>query len=290
MTTDQMISTFDQADLAQFDDDGGAPTTRLRPQPASTRTRPAEPTFRISGERPRLSLTPVRGQGSFAGAWWPQTLRLAHELPGLVTALSTADETITRVSVNGDAWTDIPGRLAQPGRPTIRGGCWFRTLDPHVVTWAATNPPSHDPSRHCCRTGERGAQVGCRRPVGRSTQLDPARRRERQSPFPAPPGSGSCGALHDGHTTRTCRDTASQPRRLRSEPMPHAGGTAHLRFAADARRTGVGADSLASQWPATGPPQRLDREVDDDGYAVPTPRPTGPLTQRKRRTFSGKAP
>lgn len=134
MTTDQMISTFDQADLTRFDDDGGAPTTRLRPQPASTRPRPAEPTSGISEDRLCLSLAPVRGQGSFDGAWWPQTLRLAHELPGLVTALSTADETITRVSVNGDAWTDIPSRLAQPGRPTVRVGCWFRTLDPHVVT------------------------------------------------------------------------------------------------------------------------------------------------------------
>ncbi|WP_131766132.1 DUF5994 family protein [Candidatus Protofrankia californiensis] len=132
MTTSQMISPLDRVDLARFDDDGGAPT-RLRPQPTGTRTRPADPTSRVRGDVPRLSLTPLRGQGSFDGGWWPRTLTLANELPGLVTALTTADETITRVSVNGDTWTDIPDRLTQPGRPTLRVS-WFRTLDPHVVT------------------------------------------------------------------------------------------------------------------------------------------------------------
>jgi hypothetical protein len=140
MTTGQTISLLDQADFARFDDDGGAPTP-LRPQPTGTGARPADPTSGV-GVRvgvgvgtggPRLSLTPLRGQGSFDGGWWPRTLSLADELPELVTELAAADETVTRVSVNGDTWTDIPGRLAQPGRPALRVS-WYRTLDPHVVT------------------------------------------------------------------------------------------------------------------------------------------------------------
>ena len=52
--------------------------------------------------------------------------------------------------------------------------------------------------------------------------------------------------------------------------------------------------SALTVWPAGG--QRQARcnawigNVDDDGYAVPTPRRPGPPTQRERRTFSGKAP
>jgi hypothetical protein len=128
MTTGQMISTLDQADFARFDDDGGAPS-RLRPQP--TQARPDEP---------RLSMAPARGQGAFDGGWWPRTLILADELPGLVTALRTADEPITRVSVNGDAWPNIPDRLAQLGRPALRVS-WYRTLDPHVVTLGGGTRP-----------------------------------------------------------------------------------------------------------------------------------------------------
>ncbi len=141
MTTGQAISVLilDQRDLARFDDDGGAPT-RLRPRPAGSPAQPADPTSGVSGGGPRLSLTPVRGRGSVHGAWWPRTLNLADELPGLVTALSTTSETITSVSVNGDSWTDIPRRVAQPGRPALRVS-WFRTMDPHVVTLGGGNRP-----------------------------------------------------------------------------------------------------------------------------------------------------
>jgi hypothetical protein len=133
MTTGQTISISDRADFARFDDDGGAPA-HLRPQPTGTGTGagPAGPTSGVGAGGPRLSLAPVRGRGSVDGGWWPRTSRLVDELPGLVAALSAADEAITRVSVNGDAWTDIPSRLAQPGGPTLRVS-WFRTLDPHVV-------------------------------------------------------------------------------------------------------------------------------------------------------------
>jgi hypothetical protein len=134
-----MISAFDQAGFARFDDDGGAPA-RLRPRPAGSRAQPVDPTSGTSGGGPRLSLAAVRGRGSVDGGWWPQTLNLADELPGLVTALSTTDETITRVSVNGDSWTDIPNRVAQPGRPALRVS-WFRTLDPHVVTLGGGRRP-----------------------------------------------------------------------------------------------------------------------------------------------------
>jgi hypothetical protein len=139
MTTGQTISILDQGDFARFDDDGGAPT-RLRPQPTGSHAQPADPTSGVSEGEPRLSLAPVRGRGSIDGAWWPRTLNLADELPGLVTALSTTNETITRVSVNGDSWTDIPNRVAQPGRPALRVS-WFRTLDPHVVTLGGGNRP-----------------------------------------------------------------------------------------------------------------------------------------------------
>jgi hypothetical protein len=141
MMTDQTISVLDQGDFARFDDDGGAPTRhRLRPRATVSPTRPADPTSGVSGDGPRLSVAPVRGRGSVDGAWWPRTLNLADELPGLVTALSTTNETITRVSVNGDVWTDIPNRVAQPGWPTLRVS-WFRTLDPHVVTLGGGNRP-----------------------------------------------------------------------------------------------------------------------------------------------------
>jgi hypothetical protein len=137
--TDQTISVLDQGDFARFDDDGGAPT-RLRLRPTGSPIRPAHPTSGVSGGGPRLSVTPVRGRGSVDGAWWPRTLNLADELPGLVAALSTTNETITRVSVNGDIWTDIPNRVAQPGRPALRVS-WFRTMDPHVVTLGGGNRP-----------------------------------------------------------------------------------------------------------------------------------------------------
>ncbi|EIV93565.1 DUF5994 family protein [Frankia sp. QA3] len=151
MTTSLKVLPADRADFARFDDDGGAPTASplavtdraraLARSPASGGRRTPDVDRRLAAPAPepggagapRLSLSPARGQGSFDGGWWPRTMRLADELSGLLTALATADENIRRVSVNGDAWTAIPGLAEGPGLPRARVN-WFRTLDPRVVT------------------------------------------------------------------------------------------------------------------------------------------------------------
>lgn len=142
MTAGQMIPTFDPAEGARFDDDG-APA-RLGPRPLRTVARTPAPDLGavvVGDVAPRLAMTPVLGRGPFDGVWWPRTLRLADELPGLIAALASVDDTIYRVSVNGDAWSDIPSRLPRPVRPAVRVS-WYRTLDPHVVTVGGeTRPP-----------------------------------------------------------------------------------------------------------------------------------------------------
>lgn len=92
-------------------------------------------TVEVGGDASRVSLAAVRGEGSFDGGWWPRSLRLADELPGLVEALTNVGETITRVSVNGDTWSEVPARVAHPmtGRPSLRVG-WYRTLDANTIT------------------------------------------------------------------------------------------------------------------------------------------------------------
>lgn len=131
MTTGQLVSLPDRADSARFDDDGGAPDG-FSVTSASTPVTPS------AADGPRLSLGQARGRGSFDGAWWPRSWRLARELPALVAALSAAGDTTARVSVNGDIWTDIPSRVAQTTRPPLRVS-WFHTLDPHTVTLGAGN-------------------------------------------------------------------------------------------------------------------------------------------------------
>ncbi|MBL7495618.1 hypothetical protein I6A84_20015 [Frankia sp. CNm7] len=131
MTTGRTSALLDQADAARFDDDGGAPT-RLQVAPAGMRPEPA------AGGALRLSLAPAHGRGSFDGAWWPRTWHLASELPALVAALSATGETPSRMSVNGDIWTDIPHLLPRPARPPLRIS-WFRALDPHTVTLSSGN-------------------------------------------------------------------------------------------------------------------------------------------------------
>jgi len=132
MTADQITALLDQADSARFDDDGGAPATL---QGAVVDVPAGAP----SGVG-RLSWAPARGQGSFDGAWWPRSWRLTSELPPLIAALSTAGETIRRMSVNGDIWTDIPHWFTQPARPPVKVS-WYRTLDPHTVTLSGGNRP-----------------------------------------------------------------------------------------------------------------------------------------------------
>ncbi|MCM3923518.1 DUF5994 family protein, partial [Frankia sp. AiPs1] len=117
MMTSPHVLPADRDDMARFDGDGGAP-----PQPLATRA------FAT-----RLSLSPARGQGSFDGSWWPRTMGLAEELPGLLAALAGAGEGVRRMSVNLDAWTAIPRQAEGPKLPRVRVDS-FRTLDPRVVT------------------------------------------------------------------------------------------------------------------------------------------------------------
>ncbi|WP_256804706.1 DUF5994 family protein [Frankia sp. ACN10a] len=140
MTTSQHIPPADRVDIARFDDDGGAPSQSSVPRPAAppATASPAEPGGAdagggVAGAAPRLTLSPDRGEGSFDGGWWPRTMRLTDELPGLLTALAGADESVRRVCVNGDAWTAIPSLAGGSGLPRARVD-WFRTLDRRVVT------------------------------------------------------------------------------------------------------------------------------------------------------------
>jgi hypothetical protein len=135
MTVGQKSSSLDQVDYARFDDDGGRPAGR-RSVLTSTGVGPVEPVVPAptgADAVRRLSLARARGRGSFDGAWWPRTLSLAGELPGLVASLSAAGGTISHVSVNGDTWVDIPREFARPGRHPLRVS-WFRALDPHLIT------------------------------------------------------------------------------------------------------------------------------------------------------------
>jgi Family of unknown function (DUF5994) len=143
MTTGQTTTLLDQVDFARFEDDGGRPTGR-RSVLTSTGVGPVEPAGPAGLPRDdavrRLSLTRARGRGSFDGAWWPRTLNLAGELPGLVAALAAVGDPISHLSVNGDAWADIPRELARPGRPPLRVS-WFRALDPYLVTLDSGHRP-----------------------------------------------------------------------------------------------------------------------------------------------------
>jgi hypothetical protein len=134
MATVSNVSTLDQTDLARLDDDGGP-----APQIRSRRSRQIDGEPPVGGGGPRLSMSPVRGRDNVDGAWWPRTVSLAGELPGLITALSAGD-VISRVSVNGHAWSDIPDRVAQRARPAVRVS-WFMTLDPHVITLGRRTGP-----------------------------------------------------------------------------------------------------------------------------------------------------
>jgi hypothetical protein len=163
MATVASVSTLDQTDLARLDDDGG-PAPRIR-------SRLIDGELPVDGGGPRLSMSPVRGRDNdnVDGAWWPRTVSLAGELPGLITALSAGD-VISRVSVNGHAWNDIPDRVAQPARPAVRVS-WFMALDPHVITLGRTTGPrirllvippaaATGPSRALLRRAATGRIVG----------------------------------------------------------------------------------------------------------------------------------
>lgn len=80
----------------------------------------------------RLALIdPPAERTTLDGAWWPRTVSLGDELPGLVQELHRRGIRVTRVAYNPDAWEAAPRRLAADGR-TIRLG-WFHGIDPQLL-------------------------------------------------------------------------------------------------------------------------------------------------------------
>ncbi len=135
MTTGQVSLASDRAAFARFDDDdGGARTALGVASPGTPLAPPAD------DRELRLSLLAPGGRGSFDGAWWPYSWRLAEEAPALIAALAAAGEPVSRMSVNGDVWTDIPGQLSRPNRSPLRIS-WYRTIDPHTVTLTSGDRP-----------------------------------------------------------------------------------------------------------------------------------------------------
>ena len=72
-------------------------TTALQPPP------PSHPLLRLAphGGMPR----PIDG------AWWPRSHDLLAELPRLLAGLPRAWGHITSITVNGAAWSAVPGRM-----------------------------------------------------------------------------------------------------------------------------------------------------------------------------------
>jgi hypothetical protein len=82
--------------------------------------------------RVRLALIdPPAERTTLDGAWWPRTVSLGDELPGLVEELHRRGIRVTRVTYNPDSWEAAPRRMAADGR-TIRLG-WFRSIDPQLL-------------------------------------------------------------------------------------------------------------------------------------------------------------
>ena len=60
----------------------------------------------------RLRLAPHGGMPRpIDGAWWPRSYDLLAELPRLLAGLPRAWGHITSVTVNGAAWSAVPGRM-----------------------------------------------------------------------------------------------------------------------------------------------------------------------------------
>jgi hypothetical protein len=100
--------------------DSTNPTTAVPPAGKS-----APPELRL-----RLDST-LAGGGVLDGGWWPRSRDPHAELPVLIAGLDTALGTITRVTLNLDAWDSAPRRVAVDGR-RIRVG-WFRGMDAHTI-------------------------------------------------------------------------------------------------------------------------------------------------------------
>jgi hypothetical protein len=89
-------------------------------------------THPLPADRVRLALIePADLRTTLDGAWWPRTVSLGDELPGLVQELHRRGIRVTRVTYNPDSWEPAPRRLAADDR-TIRLG-WFRSIDPNML-------------------------------------------------------------------------------------------------------------------------------------------------------------
>ncbi len=95
----------------------------------ATRVRPAA---NAADRDVRISFRqPISTSGAIDAAWWPRSLDLATELPGLVEALWAANRPIARITYSLAAWDDAPRRLLVHGRTIRLGG--FATSDPLTV-------------------------------------------------------------------------------------------------------------------------------------------------------------
>jgi hypothetical protein len=99
----------------------------------------------------RLRIDRSGGQhGSLAGAWWPDTLALAAELPGLIAGVDAwlagrtpgRSEQVSSVGVGWHAWNQVPDR-AQVGGRRVRVG-WFSSIDVHTVSVSCPNGDHYD--------------------------------------------------------------------------------------------------------------------------------------------------
>lgn len=60
----------------------------------------------------RLRLAPHGGlPRAIDGAWWPRSYDLLAELPDLLAGLPNAWGHVSSVTVNGAAWSSLPGRI-----------------------------------------------------------------------------------------------------------------------------------------------------------------------------------
>ena len=120
-------------------------TTASAPRTPSA-SDPAAGTARV-----RFRATPV--PGFVDGGWWPRSLDLEAELPGLVRAARASGRPVFRVMYSLAAWQRPPRVITVDGAGVKLGG--FRTVDPSIVTlvdasgWERMDlvvvPPDADP-------------------------------------------------------------------------------------------------------------------------------------------------
>lgn len=85
----------------------------------------------------RLRLAPDSGlPRAIDGAWWPHSDDLLTELPHLLAGLPTAWGHISSVTVNGGAWSALPGRILVVNQ-VVRLTTNATTAAPHTIVLVA---------------------------------------------------------------------------------------------------------------------------------------------------------